>query len=97
MVIDMNNEQLSTLAGFARVFRWNRDDGFHGCVRGGIGVLSRIVKRFEYRRLKRADKAIVLRFLERVSGYSRQHVRTSMKEGKVVPPFDVSLSQKIRG
>ncbi|HEY4647297.1 MAG TPA: hypothetical protein VIH25_13580, partial [Steroidobacteraceae bacterium] len=29
------------------------------------------MRRFGYRRLRRAQKAVVLRFLERVSGYSR--------------------------
>jgi hypothetical protein len=33
------------------------------------GFIERTVKHFDYCRLKRSDKAIVLRFLERVSGY----------------------------
>jgi hypothetical protein len=32
------------------------------------------VRRFGYQRLKRRDKGVVLRFLERVSGYSRQQL-----------------------
>jgi hypothetical protein len=39
------------------------------------------VKRFGYGRLKRSDKAIVLRFLERVSGYSRQQIARLVKRG----------------
>ena len=31
--------------------------------------IARTVKRYGYCRLKRADKALVLRFLERVSGF----------------------------
>ena len=37
------------------------------------------MRRFGYSRLKRSDKAIVLRFLERVSGYSRQQITRLVK------------------
>jgi transposase InsO family protein len=39
------------------------------------------VPRFNYLRLKRAQKAVVLRFLERVSGYSRQQLARLVKRG----------------
>ncbi len=39
------------------------------------------LRRFGYGRLKRADKAMVLRFLERVSGYSRQQIARLVKRG----------------
>ena len=38
-------------------------------------------RRFGYRRLRRAQKAVVLRFLERVSGYSRQQLTRLVKRG----------------
>ena len=44
--------------------------------------IARTVKRFGYCRLKRADKALVLRFLERVSGYSRQQITRLVKRGR---------------
>lgn len=68
MVIDMNGEQLKTLADL---------QGFLegavtvDCVVAGderYGFIARTVKRFGYGRLKRSDKAIVLRFLERAYG-----------------------------
>lgn len=45
--------------------------GFTGCT----------VRRFCYGRLKRAEKAVVLRFLEQVSGYSRQQLTRLVKRG----------------
>ena len=41
--------------------------------------ISRTLGRFGYRRLRRAEKAVVLRFLERVSGYSRQQLTRLVK------------------
>jgi hypothetical protein len=43
--------------------------------------IARTVRRFGYSRLKRSGKAVVLRFLERVSGYSRQQVTRLVKRG----------------
>ena len=44
--------------------------------------IARTVRRFGYARLKRPDKAVVLRFLERVSGYSRQQLTRLVKRGR---------------
>ena len=43
--------------------------------------IARTVKRFGNGRLNRTDKAVVLRFLERVSGYSRQQIARLVKRG----------------
>jgi transposase InsO family protein len=43
--------------------------------------IARTVKRFGYSRLKRVEKAIVLRFLEHVSGYSRPQMARLVKRG----------------
>ena len=56
-------------------------DGFRGGGDQRYGFIARTVKRFGYGRLKRSDKAIVLRFLERVSGYSRQQIARLVKRG----------------
>jgi hypothetical protein len=45
------------------------------------GFIGRTVRRFTYGHLKRAQKAVVLRFLERVSGYSRQQLTRLVKRG----------------
>jgi transposase InsO family protein len=81
MVIDMDDEQLRTLAdlrGFldgtvAMDFTVAEDERYE--------FIARTVRRFGYGRLKRADKAVVLRFLERVSGYSRQQIARLVKRG----------------
>ena len=63
MVIDMNGEQLRTHPGrFTGLFNQNRGAGFYG---GGrrYEFIARIVRRFGYAQMKRADRAVVLRFL----------------------------------
>ena len=66
MVIDMNDEQLHTLAerqafldGTVAVDFAMADEARYDCI-------ARTVQRFRYGRLKRAEKGVVLRFLERV-------------------------------
>lgn len=58
------------LAGF---FDWDHDHdhGFTVVADERYAFIARTVKRVGYGRLKRADKAVALRFPERVSGYSR--------------------------
>ena len=81
MVIDMDDEQLRSLddlQGFlsgtvAMDFTVARDERYE--------FIARTVRRFGYGRLKRPDKAVVLRFLERVSGYSRQQLTRLVKRG----------------
>jgi len=75
MVINMNYEQLHTLAQI-RAFL----DGTVA-VEERYGFIARTMRRFGYARLKRAEKAVVLRFLERVSGYSRQQLTRLVKRG----------------
>ena len=36
--------------------------------------IDEVVKRLRYRRLKRSDKGVVMRYLERTTGYSRQQL-----------------------
>jgi len=81
MVIDMNDEQLRTLADL--------QDFLDGTVAMDLALavgeryefIARTVRRFGYGRLKRGEKAVVLRFLERVSGYSRQQLTRLVKRG----------------
>jgi transposase InsO family protein len=76
MVIDMNEKRLVTLeqlrdflAGTKEVeFQaWGEDDERYRHIEG-------VVKRFQYAGLKRAGKGLVLRYLERTTGYSRQQL-----------------------
>ena len=73
MVIDMNEAQVRTLEQVRQVvagtqaleFRRAEDD------EGRYGWIEQVLRRFEYRRLGRADKGAVLAYLQHLSGYSR--------------------------
>ena len=73
MVIDMNEAQVRTLAQVRQVlegtealeFRRAEDDA------GRYGWIEAVLRRFEYRQLPRGDRAPVLAYLQRLSGYSR--------------------------
>ncbi len=75
MVIDMNEKKLTTLeqlrqflAGTADVlFQPGQDDSRYAHI---VDVL----RRFQYARLKRPDKGLILRYLARTTGYSRQQI-----------------------
>ena len=81
MVIDMNDEQLRTLADLQGFLDGTVMMDFTVVAGERYAFIARTVKRFGYGRLKRCDKAIVLRFLERVSGYSRQQIARLVKRG----------------
>jgi hypothetical protein len=74
MVIDMNDEQLDTLAQLQAFLDGTKVVGFAVAAEARYEFIARTVRRFGYARLRRAEKAVVLRFLERVSGYSRQQL-----------------------
>ncbi len=81
MVIDMNDEQLLTLAQIQTFLDGTAAVGFAVAAQERYRFIFRTVRRFGYARLKRTDKAVVLRFLERVSGYSRQQLSRLVKRG----------------
>ncbi|MBI3375486.1 MAG: transposase family protein [Betaproteobacteria bacterium] len=81
MVIDMNDEQVHTLAQMQAFLDGIVAIEFSVAVEERYGFIGRTVRRFGYTRLNRADKAVVLRFLERVSGYSRQQISRLVKRG----------------
>jgi hypothetical protein len=81
MVIDMNDEQLHTLAQLQAFLDGTVAVDFVVAAAARYDFIARTVRRFGYGRLKRADKGVVLRFLERVSGYSRQQLTRLVKRG----------------
>ncbi len=81
MVIDMDDEQLRTLADVQGFLDGTMALEFAVAADERYAFIARTVKRFGYGRLKRSDKAVVLRFLERVSGYSRQQIARLVKRG----------------
>lgn len=85
MVIDMNEERLQTLAQLQAFLDGTIAVDFEVASAERYDFITRTVRRFGYERLKRADKALVLRFIERVSGYSRQQVSRLVKRGSGQP------------
>src|SRR5450631_1126433 len=81
MVIQMNDGQLQTLAQLQAFLDGTMAVDFAVAAEERYRFIGRTVRRFSYRRLKRAQKAVVLRFLERVSGYSRQQLTRLVKRG----------------
>jgi hypothetical protein len=82
MVIDMNETRVCALwqlkaflEGTGEVrFRPVEDD------EGRYSHLQAVLKRFVYPQLKRADKGLVLRYLGRTTGYSRQHLTRLVRQ-----------------
>src|ERR1035437_1398848 len=81
MVIDMNDNQLHTLAQIQAFLDGTVAVEFSVAAEERYGFIARTVRRLGYARLKRPEKAVVLRFLERVSGYSRQQLTRLVKRG----------------
>ena len=87
MVIQMNDRQLQTLAQLQAFLDGTTAVDFAVAAEERYGFIGRTVRRFTYGRLKRAEKAVVLRFLERVSGYSRQQLTRLVKRGAERAPL----------
>src|SRR5208282_4194116 len=87
MVIDMNDEQLYTLAELQAFLDGTVAVDFAVAAVARYDFIARTVRRFGYGRLKRVEKAVVLRFLERVSGYSRQQLTRLVKRGAQRAPL----------
>jgi hypothetical protein len=87
MVIQMNDQHLQTLAQLQAFLDGTTAVDFAVAAEERYGFIGRTVRRFTYGRLKRAEKAAVLRFLERVSGYSRQQLTRLVKRGAERTPL----------
>lgn len=74
VVIDMNDAKLQTLDQVRAFLKGTVVVAFSLAANERYEFVARTVRRFGYARLKRADKGVVLRFLGRVSGYSRQQL-----------------------
>ena len=77
MVIDMKEAKLSTVAQLRAFIEGTSEVRFEqaGDDAGRYTFIQDVLRRFRYKRLARADKGVVLRYLERASGYSRAQVR----------------------
>lgn len=72
----MSEQRLITLEQLERFLAGTAEVEFGGCGRDEdrYGHIGAVVRRFGYARLKRADKGLVMRYLMRTTGYSRQQL-----------------------
>ena len=91
MVIDMNDQQLATLAQLRAFLEGTTAVDFAVAADQRYDFITRTLQRFGYRRLPRSGKGVVLRFLERVSGYSRQQLTRLVKRGGGPRPLAQAL------
>jgi transposase InsO family protein len=82
MVIDMNETKLTTLEQVRAFLAGTVEVGF--CATGTgederYRHIAGVLARFGYQRLKKPDKGLILRYLERTTGYSRQQVTRLVK------------------
>ena len=87
MVIDMNDNGLHTLARLRAFLDGTVAVSFSVATNECYDFIARTVRRFGYARLKRADKGVVLRFLGRVSGYSRQQLARLIGRARAQGPL----------
>lgn len=76
-MIDMNEAKLTMVAQLRAFLEGTVEVGFEpaGNDDERYGLIQTVLRRMRYRGLSRADKGVVLRYLERTSGYSRAQVR----------------------
>jgi hypothetical protein len=76
MVIDMNESRLNTVAQLRAFLEGTLEVQFcplHNDTQR-YAFIGALLKRLRYAQLRRADKGVVLRYLERTTGYSRQQL-----------------------
>ena len=77
MVINMNETRLTTIAQLQEFLAGSHDIEFSAHDGGDIeryAPISRVLRRFDYPRLKRSEAGVVLAYLRRTSGYSRAQI-----------------------
>lgn len=88
MVIDMEEAKLQTVAQVQAFLAGTPDLALRVPKAEHYGFIERVLKRLGYAPLSRCDKGVVLRYLERMTGLSRQQVTRLVlryrKSGKVV-------------
>lgn len=77
MVIDMNESRLNTVAQLSAFLAGTLEVKFQP-IRNDVeryGFITGVLGRFAYRQLGRADKGVLMRYLGRITGYSRAQLR----------------------
>lgn len=77
MVIDMNEQQLNTVAQLCAFLNGTQEVQFEpqGEDSQRYAFIAAVVQRLRYGRLPRSGKGIVMRYLERTTGYSRAQLK----------------------
>ena len=76
MVIDMNESRLNTVAQLRAFLEGTLEVQFYPLNNDAqrYAFIGALLKRLRYAQLRRIDKGVVLRYLERTTGYSRQQL-----------------------
>jgi transposase InsO family protein len=76
MVIDMNEAQVRTLEHVRQLLQGTQSLQFRRAEddEGRYAWIESVLRRFDYRRLKRCDRGCVLAYVQRLSGYSRAQI-----------------------
>ncbi len=81
MIIDMNEAKIKTLEQVREFLAGTTPVKFTGCGEDGYRYrhIGEVLERFGYPRLPKPDKGLILRYLERTTGYSRQQLTRLVK------------------
>ncbi len=99
MVIDMNESQLKTVAQL-RAFLEGTLTVVFQVISNDVqryGLISTVLQRFTYRQLRRIDKGVVLRYLERITGYSRQQLTRLVGRYRPTTPLTKRYRSPVTG
>ena len=80
MVIDMEEARLQTVAQVRAFLEGTTEVSIRVRKEDRYGFIERTLKRLGYARHSRADKGVLLRYLERMTGLSRQQVTRLMRQ-----------------
>jgi hypothetical protein len=73
----MNDEQLATIEQVKQFLEGNKNVEFRGLsVEEKYGWIETVLVRFRYHRLKREEKGVIRRYMQKATGYSRSEVST---------------------
>ena len=88
-MIDMNEKKLVTLEQLKAFLAVTREVEFQSCGQDEERYrhIGEVLTRFGYGRLKKPDKGVVLRYLERTTGYSRQQITRLVKRRQAGKPL----------
>lgn len=97
MVIDMDEARLQTVAQVKAFLEGTHEVALKVPKAEQYGFIERVLKRFGYAPLSRHDKGVVLRYLERMTGLSRQQVARLVRRYRKLGRVDRKRSPPKKG